>query len=36
MTLQESGIGGRRDGGHLRWVRGVGGHEVAPITPSTR
>jgi hypothetical protein len=33
VTLEESGIGGRRDG---RRVRHVGGHEVAPITPSTR
>jgi hypothetical protein len=36
VALQETRIGGRRNGDRLCDIRHVSGHEVAPITPSTR
>ena len=36
VALEEAGIGGRSNSDRLRRIRRVSGHEVAPITPSTR
>jgi len=36
VTLEESGIGGWSGCDRLERIRHVSGHEVAPITPSTR
>jgi hypothetical protein len=36
LALEEAGIGGRSNSGRIDGIHRVSGHEVAPITPSTR